>query len=397
MQHQRNTIGKIDWFLLLPLFIMTATPVEASAGAGVAQLIKTVAATLFLLVMSQRLGGKVSQACLLVVFELAFYFLAINIPSMSYFAVMATVCMAWGLLVGFMAGDRWQETIDFYIRGYLIFNLAGLAIAIALYVGTGQLVDLHNMIFPFSASRIALYAGQIRLSGFHIEPGTYSNMMFLTVLLRALLTRRIFDRLNLVAILSTLATFAAWAAVAVSFLCLSMIVEFFIFNPNMRSSVRVVILMAFGTVALITLPIVLPGLSELEYVDYFAKRFSGDSSAGSGADKVMALEGWQGFLGPRMLIGTSMSDSFCPLCESEQDLGTFFSMAFYLGIIPTFVLIVAVAIKLRQRWNVAFGIAAIPIFVSKLYFYDPIVWLTVGLILFLKRGAPQQSVTVPGR
>jgi hypothetical protein len=390
IQQQKIPIGKIDWIILLPLFIMTATPVESSGGAGVATLIRTLSAMLFLLVMSQRLGVKLSQSCLLVVVELTFYFIAINIPNFTYFAVMATMCMTWGLMVAYMAEDRWREWMDFYIRSYLVFNMIGLAIAIAAYVGTGQILDLHKLVFPFSEARVAIFMDRVRLSGFHIEPGTYSNMIYMMILLRALLLGRIYNRLNLLAMLSTLATFAAWAAVAVSFVCVGMIFEFFIYNPNMRPSVRAVILIVFGSIALITLPIVMPNLSDLEYVDYFAKRFSGEHNTGSSVDKIMALDAWQDKLGFRMLIGTSLPDSFCPICEAEQDLGTFFSMAYYVGILPTIALIAASAIKMRQNWNIAFGFAAIPTLVSKLYFYDPILWLIIGVLIFSATKYKQQ-------
>jgi hypothetical protein len=55
---------------------------------------------------------------------------------------------------------------------------------------------------------------------------------------------------------------------------------------------------------------------------------------------------------------------------------------FYLGILPTFALLAISIVKIRKRWNLAIGVAAIPMIVAKLYFYDPVVWLTIGLFLF---------------
>ncbi|AMY70564.1 hypothetical protein [Frigidibacter mobilis] len=95
-------------------------------------------------------------------------------------------------------------------------NLIGLLLAAVTYYGAGLEIDFHGIMFPWSAARVREFMGFFRITGFQIEPGTYTATMYFCALLSAVLRRRIFGRVETLAVVSTLSTMSAWAAFAIS-------------------------------------------------------------------------------------------------------------------------------------------------------------------------------------
>jgi hypothetical protein len=376
--------GFYEW-VLLPLFIVAATQIEFGGDdklGGIAVMFRLIAAMAFLVALAMKNGLPISLGQIFVIIQLCLYFLAVNMMNMTYFAVMGTVFIVWGMTIGGGVGKSWARLIDFYIRGYLTFHLIGFVLAIIIYLVAGQIIDLHNIVFPFSFSRAGVMMDQVRLSGFQIEPGNYSNSAYLFVVLRALLRRRIFNRFDLVIILSTLATLAAWAVIGCGVYLVALLIEFLRYNENVSTGVRLTVLYTTGAVVLIAFPVLVGLFWDNDFTQKMAERFSGAEGKGSADLKLEAFVAWQQQFGWRMLFGRPLPDSFCPTCESPQDIGTLINMVYYFGIIPTLMLLLVVLAKLLKYWNLTYVVLFAPFAVTKFYFYDPVMWLLFGIILF---------------
>ena len=281
----------------------------------------------------------------------------------------------------------------------MALNVMGLALGLGVWFATGQIVDLHNILFPFSVSRVGIMLDQLRLSGFQIEPGTYSNLIYFLVLARALLRKRLFNLFDLLALVSTLATFAAWAVIGVAFYVVGCLIEFFVFNRAVARPIRLSAIAVCGVICLFVVPIILPSLADLDYIQYIQNRFSGETGSGSAQFKSEALEAWQASLGLDMLLGHALPDTFCYYCLSVQDLGTGFNMVYYFGIVPTLLIVEYNIVRTASVFSIMYMIAALPLAVTKFYCYDPIFWLVIGLMMFagspLVRGGRVKSFGLP--
>jgi hypothetical protein len=385
--------GFYEWAILLPLFIVTSTHLEIAADerlAGVAFFIRAVAGLLFLVALTMKIGLPINKYRLFVIIEICLYFIAVNLLQFTFFAIMGTVFIFWGLVVGSLGVGNWQGQIDFYIRNLLIFHLVGFMLAVGIYGFSGQIIDLHNLAFPFSASRAGIMLDQVRLSGFQIEPGTYSNATYAFVVMRALMRRKIYNRLDMVLMLSTLATLAAWAVIGAGFYFLALAIELFKYDKSVSTSLRLTVIYSLLAVTFVALPVLLTLFWENDFVQKMIERFSGQSGKGSAEFKYQALQALEEAFGLRMLFGHPLPDTFCPDCEALQDLGTVLNMFYYFGLVATLLLVVACIKNLARHWSLAFVPLFAPFFVTKFFCYDPIIWLVFGMMLF---GGRQLSET----
>ncbi|MER8772052.1 hypothetical protein NKH63_25415 [Mesorhizobium sp. M0960] len=383
-----EAIGPFDWLILFPLFIVIATQLEISddpGSGGVAFFIRSLAALTFLGGMVVRFGISAFHANVAIIAAFLLYFCVINISDFSRFSLMAIAFMSWGLAFGVVTLPAWRKRLEFLLRAYLVFNVAGLVLALAIFLLSGKIIDLHGMVFPFSASRAGTMMNQVRLSGFQIEPGSYSNIVYLLVFLRCLFRRRIVNFLDLFAMLSTVATLAAWAVVGAAVYIVCFAIEFTILNPKVPKILRFAAVLFSASLLAITVPLIAPQFFGSQYVEYFSDRFSVDEGKGSGYYKDQAFRAWQDSAGEGMLLGSPLPRTFCDYCLSPQDLGLVFNMFFYIGIIPSLLILLASSIQLFRLWGPSFVLLFCPFLVTKLFFYDPMVWLTFGIIVFENR------------
>lgn len=380
-----GNIGPFDWVVLFPLFAVVATQLEISddpGSGGVAFFIRAVAALAFLCGMAMRFGMSTIHRNIVIISIFFLYFFIINVGHFSYFLVMSFVFMTWGLSFSIVNQIAWRERLGFLLHAYLIFNVFGLVLAFVIFFLSGKIVDLHGLVFPFSASRAGVMMNQVRLSGFQIEPGNYSNIVYVIVLIRCLLRGRITNSLDIIAMLSTILTLAAWAVVgaAVYFVCLT--IEFSIFNPRIPKLLRIAIFLFSLSILAISLPIIAPHIFGSEYAQYFGDRFSVDEGKGSGYYKEQAFGAWSEYFGPEMFFGSPMTETFCDYCLSIQDIGLVFNILFYLGIIPSSILLLFCLMNLLRRFGINFVVLFAPFLVTKFFFYDPMVWLVLGVVIF---------------
>ncbi|WP_202366265.1 hypothetical protein [Mesorhizobium sp. L-2-11] len=383
-----QAIGLSDWLILFPLFIVIATQLEISddpRSGGVAFFIRSLAALAFLGGMVFRFGISAFHANVAIISAFLLYFFIINISDFSRFSLMAIAFMSWGLAFGVVTRAAWRERLEFLLRAYLIFNVVGLVLGLAIYLLSGNIVDLHGIIFPFSASRAGIMMNQVRLSGFQLEPGNYSNIVYLLVFLRCLFRRRIVNFLDLFAMLSTVATLAAWAVVGAAVYIVCFAIEFMILNPKVPKILRFATVLFSVSLLSISAPLIAPQIFGSQYVEYFNDRFSAEREKGSGYYKDQAFRAWQDSAGEEMLLGSPLPRTYCDYCLSPQDLGLVFNMFFYLGIIPSLLIFSVSFIKLFRLWGPSFALLFCPFLVTKFFFYDPMVWLTFGIIVFENR------------
>lgn len=389
----------------LTIFILAFTRTEFTdfgRGEGLAHLFRACCATGVMLVVAVQ-TNTVSVKHLVASLFISSYFAFFNTFSPTLFSLVAPTAIISGLLLASLAlvSINGKDFLTFLVRACIIFNLTGLAFSFLFYYGLGLKIDLHHIIFPWSHARLHDFFGYYRITGFQVEPGTYSNTMFFLVFISALLRKRIFGRLELIATFSTLATFSAWSIIFFVTYIFSISIEYLRVTGASNLALRYILLLPI----LIFIAVSLFLVSESEYAHYYMLRYSTDGATGSISEKVLALDAWLENFGPRTAFGRAMPETFCPHCSSPQDLGMIFNFIYFFGFIASAAIFSAFYVKLFRNYGVPFIIASAPLLLVKHYYYDSIVWFTLGLSVFSSRfsGGSQcivsnwcSSISTPG-
>jgi hypothetical protein len=378
-------LGLLDWLVLVPLFVIACTPTEVANDLRVTQyafLLRTAAACGFATVICAKYRFVPAIGTTALAGLILLYFLAINSASFTVSAVLAAATIGAGIVVAAASSDA-GESLALCLRAYLLFNLVGLGLALLLFTATGSIVDLHHAIFPFSESRSGLFLQQVRLSGFQIEPGTYANVMYLTVLVRSLLRGRLYNRLDVVAILSTLVTLSAWAVIGAACYFIGVFVEVVFSQQKLALAQRAGAIAIAVAVYVFAVPNFLIQADKFNLLEYFESRFT-LSGGGSLVDKTLAFDAWWRAMQRWPFLGQPLSNSFCDYCLSPQDVGTILNLVYYFGIAASVFILGWAALRLVSGWRIPLVIGMAPLIVAKFYCYDFAVWIALGLVLFAR-------------
>lgn len=375
----------VTYLFLSILFIYIATPTEVvdnTQAAGIVFFSKIVACAILFYSVRKIDPAPIPDAFLLLAVIISGYMLIINIFQYSNYGVISPVGMLIALLIAAQRGFFARETYAKLARNYILFHIFGLGGAIAIYKLTGQIIDLHSVLFPFSISRAHETFGLARLCGFQIEPGTYANFVYLVVLFRSLTIGRVASWLHAVAMGSTVATLAAWSVIGFGIFLLAAFVEVILYNKRATLPIKAfMISLAFGgALALITSYSAIGDNGGM--INYFQLRFSGGDESGSAVYKIEAFQALTQAIGDTIVVGRPVSISYCEYCVSPQDLGVILNLTYYFGVIPTMLLCFAVIVNVFRYFGFGVLLFFAPLVVCKAFFFDPLIWLVLGCGLF---------------
>lgn len=249
----------------------------------------------------------------------------------------------------------------------LIFQVLGY------FAGYGVL-DLHGMLHPYSAARIQGQGYFLRFTGVHIEPGTYANWMYGLLLLRLLVSGRIFDGLAIAAMLSILVTMSAWGLLTVLSYFLVMFFQIFRRNPVVARGKLTLIFVVVAVVA---------GLSILENYTFFLDTFDyfynrAQLLDASGTAKVDAYGAFSIIFLDLIFSGLPLNVDFCNGCDSPQDAGIFVNLVVRGGLIFAVVMFGLIARSLVRIQGLFGLVLLLPLAFGKYFYFDPIFWFLVA-------------------
>ncbi len=308
----------------------------------------------------------------------------------------------WGVMFAGFAVMACLISAAFYVPGWRASLVLALDLLLAAWVGlflaqyavyylNGSLVDVHHMLHPWSQARLGFEgdASLLRLTGPHIEPGTYANWVYGLVVLRALVRGKWFDWPDLLAVATTLLSFSLWSVLAGAVFFAAAVLA--CLWPLRPLRLALLLLLLLPPAIWLWLNLDKGGGDGLQYL--MGRLDAGD---GSGASKLQAYQGFMRELGHVLLLGTSLDHDFCRGCESPQDAGLALNLMMRLGL-PVALFIVFST--LRAAWKsggLPAVLALLPLWVGKFYVFDPLFWLIAGvgaLSLTKHRAAPPR----PGR
>ena len=147
------------WLGLLLFFVM-ATPSEMGSRADLAILIRLVGAALLFVTFMFSTRFVFTVSGLITTLALCTYFTFINLfaHNITNYVFVALVSITTGLIMASMAAcnDRNSKILTSFLTAYLYVHLAGFTVGGVWYLTTGDILDLHRLIFPLSGEVLLL-------------------------------------------------------------------------------------------------------------------------------------------------------------------------------------------------------------------------------------------------
>ena len=372
------------------LYFVAATPFEF-AQSGTTFLIRL--SCIACLVGSLWFSGKIrlSQTQPMVLLALL-SLLAANVFAMTDRAIMAFALILATATLAQVKDWKWREQLQYILAVYLAVNAAGLTLQIVALWGAGILLDLHGMIFP-AASRIESIGQYGRLSGFHNEPGTFAQWMLMALFLRCLITGRLLTVFNIFVCGMIVATVSLWGAIGATMFAVAVAIEAVLASKaaTIAKNIGVLLLSLLVIVAIasqVPNSVVQEGLSVLQAKAGFQSE--------TGTDKLLAIDYLQSEFWKVLVLGGPISandgnSGFCPSCSSPNDVGIWANGIYHFGFLY------ALALGLALGWRVLTrsGFAYLPLLAMMLTwkapFYDPALWMLIGVILGGTSARPEET------
>lgn len=307
----------------------------------------------------------------------SFVFLLINLQNPGLFVLPATVLIfATSLAIGTYVRQNPRQ-LGLLLSAYLWINVIGFLAAWVLAHGFGVVIDLHHLIYPMSNARILSAGGVLRITGFHIEPGTYAQWTFVALTARALLYRIKVEPLTILCLLTLILAFSAWSILAVAAYAALMVMTSLVPGSRNRrgdgrQSTMILIVSLLGAAALLAVYL-------QPYMAYVQGRYA--LSDISGLSKVIALRRLLASIEQVAFWGRPLTETYCPACLSPQDLGAWSSFAYYVGVLPSAVLLTVLVVRLVRDWGPIYLPLLAIILLTKMWIFEPALWLFVSIII----------------
>jgi len=360
---------------LSALFFVVATPFELDQS-GIVYLLKICALLGMIAYAVVARGAQIGRFSLLVMAIVVVMFLT-NLSNLTTRTVIAVAAIIAGALLGQTRGDKWNDEFRFIIKMYLAVHCSGLLYAALLFYGAGKLTELHDIVFPH-ISRTEAYGIVGRLSGFHNEPGTYSQWMLLSLYLLALAQGRLYSIWNAFIAFSVVITVSLWGVLAFGIFAAAFIIEMLLSQTKSNKSR---IFLSFVLFVLVVIIIVLNAPSDVvdDVKQYLMLK--GEMDTQSGIDKIYAMEFMRKEFLDVFVLGGGFDPGFCPKCISPQDSGVGMTGTYYFGFVLFATLIVTLMARIFRLWGISFIIPFALLLVWKAHVYEPLLWVIIGYIM----------------
>jgi len=260
----------------------------------------------------------------------------------------------------------------------IVISIIMVFFQVIVYFTTGDLLLLHEFVFPFSKARIATelqFNNLTRMGGMYIEPGTYSNYMFLLLTLYFFLKKEINNRIIFFTALSIILTYSLWGMIFSLYLLLLLFVINFL-RGSLKRKIFLLLIVIIGTFY---------GIQKIENSSAFqfsvAKLERNGSQNSTGAKKI-AYEKFSKNFDNLFFIGDGFAPNFRSEISSLQDAGLLLNLAIVFGIIPTVILFIFFIFFIFKLTNYTIVLISLPIFMSKIFYWDPAFWLLVTMVYY---------------
>lgn len=319
-------------FLLVSVFLMTFTFSTGGGGSGIYKIYYPI---LFLSIAVTFFFAENKR-----IYKSSLYLLVVYI-ALSVVALLSELnfdivfIFTWLMLCGFFLSCvilNNKEKSVLSLKLFLFINLLFICFQFVYTVTFPEGIYIHGFLFPFSRDAYSLVelGGFYRMSGYHLEPGSYATMIIITLFVYTHVTKGEHGALLHASALSVLLTFSV-----IGFILFALFYINFLKNyVNIKKSF---IFLSLFMLLLFVLA------ENLELFTYLEERFSmganADSSSGVKISNLLYF--YNNYDISAFVYGFGVSPDFseCNSCGHIQSNGVLFNLFFLTGFFTTFLIL----------------------------------------------------------
>ena len=243
---------------------------------------------------------------------------------------------------------------------------------------TGEILLLHEFVFPFSKARIATevqFDNLIRMGGMYIEPGTYSNYMFLLTSLYLFLTKKLPVKLLFFIAISLILTNSLWGMIfSIYLLAILLLTQLSNISPVKKIFIVAIVFFAlfysFDTI------------KNSYAVQYGIEKLERNGGSGSTGSKKTAYEKFYNTYDHFLIVGEGFAPKFKQGIAGLQDAGLLLNLAIVFGMIFTLLFLIIYIVLFTKLTNFVITLISLPIFMSKIFYWDSALWLLFFMLIY---------------
>jgi hypothetical protein len=377
-----NVQNYVSLVILFPFWFVLFTPFEYDSSTYVVT-VRFTAMLLFLLGFSLVSGVKSNLPTLIFGGGVIEYLVILNIGHDIQYCVALVMFIAGGLVIGSMF-YAYKDLAIKIVSLYLMICIISVVINYVAYYIFGILLDLHSTVLPFGPGRQDSIGFQ-RFSGVHIEPGTYVQWVFASVVILSVLQRQI-GWLCIAAVTSAAMTLSTWALGAMIVFVGALMSQMLIRRGDHRHS---------RTAFLTSLPFLvvfaaayLTGYLD-DYIGVTTLKLNESSRSYQFRETLYEMFWWR--VDEMIFFGNPVSDSFCSNCESVNDIGLWANFFWTFGIIPAMALLAFLAYTCFRVFGLSVAAILMMIWMTKAPVYEPFIWILIGILISSRKSIQPQT------
>ena len=377
-----NFSEPIKILMLIGLFLYAFIPFEShgSSLAFVLHMFSLSSITVFALYLGKfklRMN-KIGKVSVFIILFFTMYTIEIS-SGIDAIRMLASLMFSFITASIINYNDKFKYFFLTSIKYLLIVSATALIIQILTFMLSGTILHIHEIIFPFSEARVGadqFFTELFRFGGIYIEPGTYSNWMYLFLMIYIVINKDISNLFfPIVIAISIIISYSAWGMLFGSYL-LIILSLLKIKNASLKIKIFTV-----GSLAIL-LYLLYFYFIDSAAIDFAFSRLDTNPSNSSTGSKLLFFEKFKSQIQNFLLIGEGYSPSFYHGIGSPQDAGFILNLSVIFGVLFTSMILFLFCISLIKccGWVVLFMV--LPVFVSKIYFWDPLFWLLYFLVVY---------------
>lgn len=315
-----------------------------------------------------------------VLFFLFFLFISSMLFFVSYghaiFSFFPAIIFASVVAPAIYKNNNFKKYFTQAIKILIVISVITFFIQFTTYQLTGVLLPLHELVFPFSKARTGVesqYNDLARMGGIYIEPGTYSNYLFMLIGIYTFLIKKIDYVLLTLAAISIILTFSVWGMIFASYLLIILILSKLVSVSWKIKILLITFLLVIGSFSV-------SSLSQNPAIDFALNKM--ESNKGSTEHKKDVYKKYANEFDTFFIVGQGFAPVFKQHTVSLQDSGLLLNLSIVFGIVPTIIFILIYSILLLKLTNYFILLISLPIFMSKLFYWDPAFWLFFFMIFY---------------
>lgn len=352
--------------LLLVLSVYTFIPFEMETD-GAALQIRSTAAMLLSIFILVSIRWRLDRQTLLIALTVLSAVVLAGLVSTSGRIFVLCISIFLGVLIACAARDdvSFRENFSVALEVLLAASSLALILQVVIWKGTGEIVRIHEIVFPMSEARVEDHEYFARMGGVYIEPGTFSNWSCLLALVYRFLVPKPRTWLMILVGSAMVISLSAWGVAAGATMVLLSV-----FGSLRRGSLAAVPLVGASALA-VTL------LFSTDVLDFFEAKSSLESD--SGDSKIVALNEFIRIFSNILLFGQGFAPDFCRSCLAPQDAGILIGFSVVFGVLVSALVFFFFYVGVARKLGISGLVLGAFVALSKVFYWDFILWTLLFL------------------